>query len=125
MMKKLVLTVDDSKTVRKVIAASLINEGYQVIEATDGEDALQKMNIFNFNLIVTDLHMPKMDGIAFIRNVRRNATTRFTPIIMLSSEGKDEVLELGKKAGASGWITKPFNPKQLSAVVKIVAGTNH
>lgn len=125
MMKKLVLTVDDSKTVRKVIAASLINEGYQVIEATDGEDALQKMNIFNFNLIVTDLHMPKMDGIAFIRNVRRNATTRFTPIIMLSSEGKDEVLELGKKAGASGWITKPFNPKQLSAVVKIVAGSSH
>lgn len=119
-MAKRVLTVDDSATVRQVLSMTLASAGYNVTEAGDGEDALQQFDCSSFDLVVTDLNMPKMDGIDLIRQIRKRAGTRFMPIIMLTTESQPERKQEGKKAGASGWITKPFRPDQLLAVVRMI-----
>lgn len=119
-MGKRVLTVDDSATVRQVLSMSLTGAGYDVVEAGDGEDALIRFDTYTFDLVVTDLNMPRMDGIDLIRAIRKKAGARFLPIIMLTSESQPERKQEGKKAGASGWITKPFRPDQLLAVVRMI-----
>ncbi len=118
-MSKTIMTVDDSASVRQMVAFTLKNEGYDVIEASDGKDALGKLT-GPVHMIVTDLNMPNMDGIELIRNVRANPAYKFIPIIMLTTESQASKKQEGKSAGATGWIVKPFKPEQLLAVVKKV-----
>jgi two-component system chemotaxis response regulator CheY len=119
-MAKRVMAVDDSATVRQVLQMTLEGAGYEVIEAVDGRDALNKLGDASIDMMVTDLNMPNMDGIDLIKNVRRNPGCRFMPIIMLTTESQPEKKQEGKAAGASGWIVKPFKPEQLLAVVRMI-----
>lgn len=119
MMKK-IMTVDDSPTVRKVLNMALSGAGYQVIEANDGQDAIDKLAEADVDLLVTDLNMPSMNGVELIKHVRKQPGKRFMPIIMLTAEAQSEMKTAGKKAGASGWITKPFRPEQLLSVIQMV-----
>lgn len=121
-MKK-VMTVDDSATVRQSLSETLSEAGYEVHEANDGWDALEKLNKCQVDMLVTDLNMPNMNGIDLIREVRQMPGNRFMPIIMLTSESRPEQKQAGKAAGASGWIPKPFNKESLLAVVKMVCPT--
>lgn len=118
-MKK-VMTVDDSPTVRLALSTALNEAGYEVYEACDGNDALDQLNSCQVDMLVTDLNMPNMDGIDLIRRVRQMPGNRFMPIIMLTSESQPELKQKGKAAGASGWVTKPFQKDSLLAVVKMV-----
>lgn len=119
-MGKRVMTVDDSATVRRVLQLTLTGAGYDVVEAVDGADALEKLSGESVDMLVTDLNMPNIDGINLIQQVRQKPGNRFMPIIMLTSESQPEKKSAGKTAGASGWITKPFRPEQLLAVVRMV-----
>jgi two-component system chemotaxis response regulator CheY len=118
-MSKKIMTVDDSASVRQMVAFTLKEEGFEVVEAKDGQDALSKLNS-PVDMIVTDLNMPNMDGIELIKNVRAKSDMKFIPIIMLTTESQAEKKTEGKKAGATGWIVKPFKPEQLMSVVKKV-----
>lgn len=115
-MGKTIMTVDDSASVRQMVGFTLKKAGFSVIEASDGKDALGKLK-GEVNLIVTDLNMPNMDGIELIRNVRKNPSYKFVPIVMLTTESQASKKQEGKQAGATGWIVKPFKPEQLLAVV--------
>ena len=117
---KTIMTVDDSPTVRLCLEASLSEAGYQVVQAVDGADAMEKLGQRQFDMVVTDLNMPRMDGVELIRSVRGTPGNRFMPIIMLTSESQPELKQAGKQAGASGWVTKPFRPESLLAVVRMV-----
>lgn len=119
-MMKRVMTVDDSATVRQVLKMTLEGANYQVFEAEDGQDALEKLVNQEIDLLVTDLNMPRLDGIELIKQVRQTPGRRFLPIIMLTSESQPEKKQAGKAAGASGWIVKPFKPAQLLAVVRMI-----
>ena len=121
-MGKMIMTVDDSTSVRQMVSFTLKNAGYEVIEASDGQDALGKLSSAQVNMILTDLNMPIMDGIEFIRRVRSEGAHKFVPIVMLTTESQDTKKQEGKSAGATGWIVKPFKPPQLLAVVKKVLG---
>ncbi len=121
-MSKRILVVDDSSSVRQVQAFVLSGAGYEVIEAVDGRDALAKLAGAPVHLVLTDLHMPNLDGIGLVRAVRAGAGTRLTPIVMITTESEDARKQEGKAAGASGWIVKPFTPDQLLAVVRRVLG---
>jgi two-component system chemotaxis response regulator CheY len=115
-----IMTVDDSTTVRQMLSFTLQDAGYEVIEAGDGVDALEKLKKESIQMLITDLNMPRMDGIELIREVRKTPGNRFVPIIMLTTESQDQKRQEGKAAGASGWIVKPFKPEQLLRVVKMV-----
>ena len=122
-MRKRILIVDDSATVRQVLATTLRGAEYEVDEASDGQQAidyLEKEENKSINMLITDLNMPYVDGIDLIRKVRRSSGFRFVPIIMLTTESQDDKKQAGKAAGASGWVTKPFKPEQLLAVVNMV-----
>ncbi|OPY77464.1 MAG: hypothetical protein A4E64_01106 [Syntrophorhabdus sp. PtaU1.Bin058] len=121
-MPKTIMTVDDSVSVRQMVSFTLKNAGYDVVEASDGRDALGKLNGSHVNMVITDLNMPNLDGIGLIRAIRSNETYKFVPIVMLTTESQDTKKQEGKKAGATGWIVKPFNPEQLLGVVKKVLG---
>lgn len=121
-MSKKVMTVDDSSVVRQILKKTLTAAGYEVTEAIDGLDALEKLNDGPVDMVVTDLNMPNMDGVELIRNLRRQPGNRFLPIVMLTTESQQHIKEEGKKAGASGWIVKPFRPEQLLAIVRTVLG---
>jgi two-component system chemotaxis response regulator CheY len=120
-MAKVILTVDDSASVRQMVKFTLSDAGYTVIEAVDGKDALAKLTR-PVNLVITDLNMPNLDGIGLIRNLRANPLCKGIPIIMLTTESQDARKQEGKAAGATGWIVKPFATQQLLAVVKRVLG---
>ncbi len=117
---KTILTVDDSPSIRQMIKFTLSENGYNVIEAVDGQDALEKVKSASVNLVITDLNMPNMDGITLIKNLRQNPLFKFTPILMLTTESQETKKSEGKQAGATGWIIKPFKPEQLTAVIKKV-----
>lgn len=119
-MTKSILAVDDSVTMRQTIATTLEKEGYTVALASDGVDALSKLNGGRFHVIITDINMPNMDGISLIKEIRSMPSHRFTPIIVLTTESQPQKKEEGKSAGATGWIVKPFKPEQLVAVIKKV-----
>jgi two-component system, chemotaxis family, chemotaxis protein CheY len=120
-MAKRIMTVDDSSTVRQMLSFTLEDAGYEVLEAVDGVDAMQKFAAGErVDMLITDLNMPNMDGIELIRSVRKDATNRFIPIIMLTTETQESKRQEGKSAGASGWIVKPFKPQQVLAVVRMV-----
>jgi two-component system chemotaxis response regulator CheY len=121
-MPKTIMTVDDSASVRQMVSYTLREAGYDVVEACDGVDALEKIDSKVFNLVLTDLNMPRMDGISLIKQLRANQKNKFTPILMLTTESQNEKKQEGKNAGATGWIVKPFKPEQLITVVKKVIG---
>jgi len=113
-----ILTVDDSASIRQMVSFTLTKAGYQVTEAIDGKDGLAKAGTKKVDLIITDLNMPNMDGIQMITAVRKLPGYGFTPILMLTTESQAEKKDAGRKAGATGWIVKPFNADQLIAVVQ-------
>jgi len=119
-MAKTILTVDDSASVRQMVTFTLKGAGYNVLEAVDGEDGLVKLNSAEVNMVITDLNMPKLDGLGFIKKIRANPKSKFIPVIMLTTESQAEKKQAGKAAGATGWIVKPFKPEQLLDVVKKV-----
>ena len=120
-MSKTILVVDDSPTMRQMVAFTLTNAGYKVVEAGNGKEALTKVTTGTKpDLVVTDLNMPEMDGITLIKEIRKNAALKFTPILMLTTESADDKKKAGQAAGATGWIVKPFNPEQMMAVIKKV-----
>jgi two-component system, chemotaxis family, chemotaxis protein CheY len=121
-MTKTVLAVDDSASIRQMVAFTLKSAGYQVVEATDGEDGLTKAKSAGVNLVLTDQNMPKMDGLTLIRSLRALPQYKGVPILMLTTESGDAMKAQGKAAGATGWLVKPFDPAKLVEVVKKVIG---
>ncbi|MCE1246486.1 MAG: response regulator [Firmicutes bacterium] len=119
-MSKTIMTVDDSSSIRQMVSFTLKKEGYEVIQAVDGNDALEKLKTAQVNMVITDLNMPNLDGISLIKKVRAIPSYKFIPIIMLTTESQDSKKSEGKAAGATGWIVKPFKPEQLVTVVKKV-----
>lgn len=119
-MSKMILAVDDSVSIRQMLSFTLKNAGYEVIEASDGNEAISKLNLYQISLIITDLNMPNLDGIGLIKQVRKSPAHKFIPVLMLTTESHDEKKAEGKAAGATGWIVKPFKPEQLLAVIKKV-----
>ena len=125
-MGKMIMTVDDSASIRQMVSFTLRDAGYDVVEAIDGKDALTKLNGHTPAMVITDLNMPNLDGIGLIieliRALRTNPACKFIPIVMLTTESQAERKQEGRQAGATGWIIKPFKPDQLLAVVKKVLG---
>lgn len=121
-MAKTILIVDDSSSLRTVVKIALVRAGYDVLEAADGKQALGVLDsTAKVHLIVSDVNMPNMDGITFVTQVKQHPRHKFTPVIMLTTEGQDEKKQQGKAAGAKAWIVKPFNPPQLlDAVSKLI-----
>lgn len=118
-MNKTILIVDDSMSIRQVLNMTLKGSGYNVIEASDGRDGLSKLEGDSVDLIITDLNMPNMDGLAFIQAVKGTESPhRSIPIIMLTTEAEQEKKNQGKAAGANAWVVKPFQPQQLLTVVE-------
>ena len=120
-MGKIIMTVDDSASVRQVVRFALRGAGYEVIEAVDGQDALARLGR-PLHLVITDLNMPRMDGIELIRSLRSMAAYKYVPVIMLTTESQESRKQAGKAAGATAWVVKPFTPQQLIGVVKKVLG---
>ncbi len=121
-MAKTILIVDDSSSLRMVVKIALTRAGYDVIEASDGRDGLAQLDkAGKVHLIVSDVNMPNMDGITFVTHVKAHPRHRFTPVVMLTTEGQDSKKDQGRAAGAKAWIVKPFNPPQLlDAVSKLI-----
>lgn len=121
-MAKTVLSVDDSSSIRQMVAFTLKSAGYEVIEAADGQDGLNKAKMKTVDLVLTDQNMPIMDGLTLIRSLRSMPNYRTVPILMLTTESSDAMKMQGKAAGATGWLVKPFDPSKLLEVVKKVIG---
>jgi two-component system chemotaxis response regulator CheY len=113
-----ILIVDDSATIRQMAGFCLRHADYEVVEAVDGQDALEKLKTKKVNLLLTDLYMPQLDGIGLAKQVRAMTQYRFLPILILTTETKIERKEEGQAAGVSGWFVKPFEPAQLLKVIK-------
>ncbi len=121
-MSKTVLTVDDSASIRQMVSFTLKSAGYEVVEAVDGADGLNKAKQKSVNLILTDQNMPNMDGLTLIKTLRTLPQYKSTPILMLTTESSDAMKASGRAAGATGWLVKPFDPQKLLEVVKKVIG---
>ena len=121
-MAKTILAVDDSASIRQMVSFTLKGAGYDVVEAVDGEDALVKAKNHNVSLILTDINMPRMDGLALVKSLRGLPRYRIAPILMLTTESSDAMKAQGRAAGATGWLVKPFDPKRLVEVVRKVIG---
>jgi two-component system chemotaxis response regulator CheY len=117
-----ILAVDDSSSMRQMVMFTLKSAGFEVDEAANGELALNAAKQKNYDVIISDVNMPVMDGITLVKNLRQLPAYRFTPILMLTTESASDKKMEGKQAGATGWIVKPFNPEQLVATVKRVLG---
>ena len=121
-MAKKILAVDDSGSLRQMVVFSLKAAGYQVVEAVDGQDGLDKAKTGAYDLVLTDQNMPRMDGLTLIRNLRGLPSYQSVPILMLTTEASAEMKAKGRAAGANGWLVKPFDPQRLVEVVKKVIG---
>ncbi|NQZ33339.1 MAG: response regulator [Oceanospirillaceae bacterium] len=117
-----ILVVDDSALVRNMLSVLLTDVGHQVFEAINGEEALDKINEKTFDLVMTDVNMPIVDGIALCRELRQRADYRFTPVLIITTESSDEMKQQGKAAGATGWLVKPFDPQKLLHSVSLLCG---
>lgn len=117
-----ILIVDDSASMREMVSFTLKGAGYDVEEAVDGADGLKKAKTRAFNIVVTDVNMPNMDGITLVKELRALANYKFVPLLLLTTESADDKKQAGKAAGATGWMVKPFNPEQLLATIKKVSG---
>ena len=121
-MKKTIMTVDDSASIRQLLRFALTDAGYNVVEASDGQNALEQLKEVLVQMVITDLNMPNLDGIELIKAIRVLKDCKFIPIIMLTTESQMVKVQEGKNAGATGWIVKPFDPEHLVAVVKKILG---
>lgn len=121
-MAKTILAVDDSGSLRKMVSFSLQAAGYEVIQAVDGQDGLDRAKEKTVDLVLTDQNMPIMDGLTLIKSLRGLSSYKKVPILMLTTESSDEMKAKGKAAGANGWLVKPFDPKRLVEVVQKVIG---
>ena len=121
-MAKTILAVDDSASLRQMVAFTLKSAGYDVIEAGDGEEGLAKAKGATVNVVLTDQNMPKMDGLTLVKSLRALPQYAATPILLLTTESSDQMKAAGKAAGATGWLVKPFDPAKLIEVIKKVAG---
>lgn len=117
-----ILAVDDSASMRQMVAFTLKGAGFNVIEAADGKDAFDKAQKTKVDLVLSDVNMPVMDGIELVKNLRTLPDYKFTPILMLTTESAGDKKMAGKSAGATGWLVKPFNPDQLLATIRKVMG---
>ncbi|MCG9712844.1 response regulator [Shewanella insulae] len=118
-MKK-ILAVDDSASMRQMVGFTLKTAGFDVTEACNGDEALTQAKSQEYDLVISDVNMPVMDGITLIRNLRNLPNYKFTPLLMLTTESGSDKKQEGRSAGATGWIVKPFNPDQLLATVNKV-----
>lgn len=121
-VSKVILVVDDSASLRQVVAITLRGAGYEVVEAENGKDALSKLTGKKINLIVADVNMPVMDGISMVKEIKKLPSYKFTPIIMLTTEGAADKKKEGQAAGAKAWIVKPFQPTQMLQAVSMLVG---
>ena len=121
-MAKTVLSVDDSSSIRQMVAFTLKGAGYEVIEAADGQEGLEKAKMKTVDMVLTDQNMPRMDGLTLIKNLRAMPNYKSVPILMLTTESGDAMKQQGKAAGATGWLVKPFDPAKLLEVTKKVIG---
>ena len=121
-MAKTILAVDDSASIRQMVSFTLKSAGYEVVEAVDGQDGLDKAKSRSINLVLTDQNMPRMDGLNLIRTLRALPQYAATPILMLTTESSDAMKSQGRAAGATGWLVKPFDPQKLIEVVRKVIG---
>ena len=112
-----ILAVDDSASMRQMVSFTLRSSGYEVIEAVDGQDALDKLGGREVDLVLTDQNMPRMDGLTLIRQLRIQDRFKRTPILVLTTESSDEMKQAGRAAGATGWMVKPFDPAKLLEVI--------
>jgi len=120
-MAKTIMIVDDSSSIRQVVGMALKGEGFEVLEAVDGQDALNKLTGQKIHLVISDVNMPNMDGITFVSEMKKKQEYKFTPVIMLTTEGSDDKKQAGKAAGAKAWVVKPFKADQmLMAVNKLI-----
>jgi two-component system chemotaxis response regulator CheY len=120
-MAKKILLVDDSASVRQVAGIALRRAGYETVEAANGKEALGMLDGAKLNLIISDVNMPVMNGIEFLKAVKQHPTSKFTPVIMLTTESGDDLKQQGRAAGAKAWIVKPFQPQTLiDAVGKLI-----
>ncbi|HEX6361656.1 MAG TPA: response regulator, partial [Albitalea sp.] len=115
---KTIMVVDDSASLRQVVGIALRGAGYEVLEGSDGRDALAKLTGQKVHLIISDVNMPNLDGIGFVKAVKELPAYRFTPIVMLTTESQEEKKRQGQLAGAKAWVVKPFQPPQLLDVVQ-------
>lgn len=116
-MAKTVLIVDDSISIRQVLGFTLKHAGFTVLEGSNGQEGLTKLDGQRIDLVITDLNMPVMDGITFIKNLRGRPNLKGIPVLMLTTESQDGKKQEGKAAGATGWIVKPFQPDKLLAII--------
>ncbi|MFP4067580.1 MAG: response regulator [Spirochaetaceae bacterium] len=121
-MAKRVLVVDDSSAIRRSVSFILDQAGYEVVQAEDGDVALEKLDSGPYDLFVTDVNMPNLDGIELTKRLRDHQDYKFTPIIVLTTESQSSKMDEGKAAGATGWIVKPFDQEKLLGVVKKLIG---
>lgn len=119
-MSRTVLTVDDSRTMRAMLKLTLGDAGYTVVQAENGQEGLDRFDEIVADVIITDINMPVMDGITFIKRLRQTVNGRATPILILTTESSDAKKAEGRAAGATGWIVKPFDPVKLVKVVEKV-----
>jgi two-component system chemotaxis response regulator CheY len=120
-MAKTIMIVDDSASIRTVVRLTLEGEGFNVIDASDGVEALKKLNGVKIHLLITDVNMPNMDGITLVQEAKKLPTYKFTPMMMLTTEVSDDKKTQGRNAGAKAWLVKPFQPPVLlNAVSKLI-----
>ena len=112
-----ILAVDDSASMRQMVRYTLEGAGYKVVQAADGVEALEFAKTSTADLVLTDVNMPRMDGLTLLRELRSLARYKFTPMLVLTTESGQDTKQRGKQAGATGWIVKPFNPEQLLATI--------
>ena len=117
-----ILAVDDSASMRQMVSFTLKNAGFNVVEAVDGQDAWEKSSQRDFDLVLTDQNMPRMDGISLTKKLRDNPKFKTTPILILTTESSDQMKQAGRAAGATGWLVKPFDPaKLIDAIERVTA----
>ena len=115
-----ILAVDDSASMRQMVSFTLKNAGFNVVEAVDGQDAWEKSSQRDFDLVLTDQNMPRLDGIGLTRRLRSHPGYGTTPVLILTTESSDQMKQAGRAAGADGWLVKPFDPSRLAEVVQKV-----
>lgn len=118
---KRILTIDDSKTIRDMLRLTLVDAGYEVFQAVDGEDGMNVLSRQEVDIVITDINMPKMDGYEVVRQIRSNPAYQEMPVLVLTTESEAEKKNVAREAGATGWMVKPFDPERLIATVRKVA----